>query len=101
MNVERNQHAVSIFDEKRLLTKQSVDGFYSTYAIVNKKVMIYIPEKVEICNNVFITAQDNLGLRKTLNIEENPELIDKAPLAFLENPVDLKSLVSLKRIDFE
>jgi len=74
---------------------------WMTDEIVNKKVMIYIPNWDQEYDNVYLTTQDNLGFKMGFALgEENKRLI-KPELQFEKINIELSTITSNEKLDFE
>jgi len=69
--------------------------------LVNKKVMIFIPDWDEEHDNVYLTTQDNLGYKMGFAIGETSQKLDRPAKRFEENPIDKNTLTDKETIDFE
>lgn len=69
--------------------------------IVNKNVMIYIPDWDEEHDNVYLTTQDNLGYKMGFALGEAHQSIDKPTLTYEVNPIDLYNLTEQEYIDYK
>jgi hypothetical protein len=67
--------------------------------IVNKRVMLFIPEWDKEYDNVYLTTIDNIGYKMGFAIGEENKKIDEAALTYFE--VDINFDKSIKHIDFE
>lgn len=73
---------------------------WMTDEIVNKVVMIYIPDWDEDYDNVYLTTQDNLGFKMGFALGEEHQKMDKPVMQFENMPKDL-NLENKETIDFE
>ncbi len=69
--------------------------------LVNKKVMIFIPDWDEEHDNVYLTTQDNLGYKMGFAVGEASQKLDRPAKRFEENPIDINNLTDKETIDFE
>ena len=67
--------------------------------IVNKKVMLFVPEWDEEYDNVYLTTNDNIGYKMGFADGHENEKINKPVLIYFEKNIDLSK--SVKYIDFE
>jgi hypothetical protein len=69
--------------------------------LVNKKVMIYIPDWDEELDNVYLTTQDNIGYKMGFAIGEASQKLNRPVKRFEDNPIQLTRLMDKEKIDFE
>lgn len=69
--------------------------------IVNKNVMIYIPEWDEEHDNVYLVTQENLGFKMGFAIGEASQKLDRPLVNYENNPIEINSLKDKEIIDFE
>ncbi|WP_430468082.1 hypothetical protein [Winogradskyella ouciana] len=89
--------------------KPDVKGWYSTETgdawmredLVNKKVMIFIPDWDEEHDNVYLTTKDNIGYKMGFAIGHTSQKLDRPVKRFEENPIELTKLTDRETIDFE
>ena len=78
------------------------NGFaWMTDEIVNKSVMIYIPDWDKDYDNVYLTTQDNLGFKMGFAMGEEHKNMDKPVVQFEKMPIDLDTLKGKEMIDFK
>jgi len=70
-------------------------------SIVNKKVMIYIPEWDEEHDNVYLVTQENLGFKMGFANGEASQKLDRPLVNYENNPIEINSLKNKEIIDFE
>jgi len=77
-------------------------GFaWMTDEIVNKKVMIYIPDWDKEYDNVYVTTQDDLGYKMGFAMGEEHHKLYKPVFKFEKMTIDLNTLTDRETIDFE
>ena len=69
--------------------------------IVNKNVMIYIPDWDEEHDNVYLITQDDLGFKMGFALGEASQKLDRPLKRFEENPIELSDLTDKEKIDFK
>jgi hypothetical protein len=77
-------------------------GFaWMTDEIVNKNIMIYIPDWDKDYDNVYLTTQDNLGYKMGFAMGEEHHKLDKPVIQFDKMTIDLNTLRNRETIDFK
>jgi hypothetical protein len=77
-------------------------GFiWMTDEIVNKNVMIYIPDSDKEYDNVYLTTQDNFGYKMGFAMGEEHQKLDKPVINFDKMTIDLNTLKDRETIDFK
>ena len=77
-------------------------GFaWMTDEIVNKNVMIYIPDWDKDYDNVYLTTQDNFGYKMGFSMGEEHLKLDKPVIPYDKMTIDLNTLKNRETIDFE
>lgn len=87
-------------DVKAWCSTKTGDGWMKD-EIVNKNVMLYIPDWDEEHDNVYLITQDNLAYKMGFAIGHTSQKLDRPVLKYENNPVDLSSLKNKEIIDFE
>lgn len=80
-------------------TKSGYD--WMTDEIVNKSVMIYIPDWDKEYDNVYLTTQDNIGYKMGFAVGEEHHKLDKPVIQFNKVTFDLNILKDRETIDFK
>jgi hypothetical protein len=77
-------------------------GFaWMTDEIVNKSVMIFIPDWDKEYDNVYLTTQDNIGYKMGFAVGEEHHKLDKPVIQFDKVTFDLNILKDRETIDFK
>jgi len=77
-------------------------GFaWMTDEIVNKKVMIYIPDWDKEYDNVYLTTEDDLGYKMGFAMGEEHHKLYKPVFKFEKMTIDLNTLTDRETIDFK
>lgn len=105
INYLENAHDLSLQSDY----KPDVIAWYSTRIgdawmrddLVNKKVMIFIPDWDEEHDNVYLTTQDNIGYKMGFALGHTSQKLDRLVKSFEENPIELTKLMDKETIDFE
>ena len=77
-------------------------GFaWMTDEIVNKNVMIYIPDWDKDYDNVYLTTQDNFGYKMGFAMGEEHQKLDKPVIQYDKMTIDLNILKDIEFTDFK
>jgi hypothetical protein len=69
--------------------------------IINKMVLIYIPEWDKEYDNVYLITQDNIGFKMGFALGRAHKKLDKPVLEYYKCPEDIQQLANKQKIDFE
>jgi hypothetical protein len=69
--------------------------------IIDKNVMIYIPDWDDEHDNVYLTTQDNIGFKMGFALGHSHKKLDKPVMQFESKSIDLSSILIKETIDFE
>jgi hypothetical protein len=72
-----------------------------TNEIIDKNVMIYIPDWDDEHDNVYLTTQDNIGFKMGFALGHSHKKLDKPVMQFESKSIDLSSILIKETIDFE
>ena|SRR5690606_18595632 len=81
-------------------TSTKTGDLWMTNDIVNKKVLLYIPENDKEYDNVFLTTENNIGYKMGFAMGEEMQKLDK-PRMIYENPIELNELIGNAKIEFQ
>jgi|TARA_B110000902_G_C14068537_1_gene498367 hypothetical protein len=88
--------------------KPEIYGWYKTKSgdewmtkeIVNKEVLIFIPETDDEYDNVYLTTEDNLGFKMGFALGYEHEKLAKPVISYMKRPIQKSDLENLKSIDY-
>ncbi|PSG90529.1 hypothetical protein [Aurantibacter aestuarii] len=88
--------------------KPEVYGWYKTKKgdewmtkeIVNKEVLIFIPETDDEYDNVYVTTEDNLGFKMGFALGYEHEKLAKPVIPYMKRPINKSDLENYKSIDY-
>ena len=73
---------------------------WMTKELINKKVMIYIPDSDDEYDNVYLTTSDNIGFKMGFAVGYSHIKLDAPIFEYKPNPVSLQDIKNLDKIDF-
>ncbi len=105
INYLENAHELSLLPDY----KPEVKAWYLTKNgdewingdLVDKNIMIYIPEWDEEHDNVYLTTEDGLGFKMGFALGEASQRLDAPVEKFAANPIDFGTIKDKKTIDFQ
>jgi hypothetical protein len=88
--------------------KPKIYGWYKTKTgdkwmtkeIVNKEVLIFIPETDDEYDNVYLTTEDNLGFKMGFAFGYEHEKLTKPVISYMKRPIHKSELENHKSIDY-
>jgi hypothetical protein len=87
--------------EIRAWCRTKIGYAWMTDEIVNKNVMIFIPDWDKEYDNVYLTTQDNFGYKMCFAIGHEHQKLDKPVIQFDNMSLDLNILNDKEKIDFK
>lgn len=73
---------------------------WMTNDIINKEVLLFIPETDDEYDNVYITTQDNLGFKMGFALGYAHEKLEKPAISFIKRPIHKSDLKNYEWIEF-
>jgi hypothetical protein len=73
---------------------------WMTNEIVNKEVLIFIPETDDEYDNIYLTTEDNLGFKMGFALGYEHEKLAKPVIPYMKRPMNKSDLENQKLIDY-
>ena len=80
--------------------KTKNDDKWMTKDIINKEVLLYIPESDDEYDNVYLTTSDNLGFKMGFGLGYQNEKLPKPRMRYIERPIQISDLNGFDSINF-
>jgi len=65
---------------------------WMTKEIVNKKVMLFVPDDDTEYDNVYLTTEDNIGYKMGFAVGETSQRLDEPKMKYRKPPLEIRDL---------